>query len=131
MLMLIVQSGALTWLTKRLAAVGRMALSNYLTHSIVCTTLFYGYGFGLFGNDQPHGARRDRAGHLGFSASDQPDLAAGISASARPSGSGARLRTGSCSRCGCESQIRVAGNEWSGDEFLLQWRRFDRLSGDP
>jgi uncharacterized protein len=49
MLMLVVQSGALTWLTKRLAAVGRMALSNYLTHSIVCTTLFYGYGFGLFG----------------------------------------------------------------------------------
>jgi uncharacterized protein len=50
MLMLIVQSGVLAWLTKRLAAVGRMALSNYLTHSIVCTTLFYGYGFGLFGD---------------------------------------------------------------------------------
>jgi uncharacterized protein len=49
LLMLIVQSGALSWLTKRLAAVGRMALSNYLTHSIVGTTLFYGYGFGLFG----------------------------------------------------------------------------------
>jgi uncharacterized protein len=49
MVMLIVQSGALYWLTRRLAAVGRMALSNYLTHSIVCTTLFYGYGFGLFG----------------------------------------------------------------------------------
>jgi uncharacterized protein len=49
LLMLIVQSGALSWLTQRLAAVGRMALSNYLTHSIVCTTLFYGYGFGLFG----------------------------------------------------------------------------------
>jgi uncharacterized protein len=49
LLMLIVQSGALSWLTRRLAAVGRMALSNYLTHSIVCTTLFYGYGFGLFG----------------------------------------------------------------------------------
>jgi uncharacterized protein len=49
LLMLIVQSGALGWLTRRLAAVGRMALSNYLTHSIVCTTLFYGYGFGLFG----------------------------------------------------------------------------------
>jgi uncharacterized protein len=31
------------------AAVGRMALSNYLTHSIVMTTLFYGYGFGLLG----------------------------------------------------------------------------------
>jgi uncharacterized protein len=50
LLMLIVQSGALSWLTNRLAAVGRMALSNYLTHSIVCTTLFYGYGFGLFGH---------------------------------------------------------------------------------
>jgi uncharacterized protein len=49
LLMLIVQSGVLTWLTHRLAAVGRMALSNYLTHSIVCTTLFYGYGMGLFG----------------------------------------------------------------------------------
>jgi uncharacterized protein len=49
LLMLIVQSGAIAWLTQRLAAVGRMALSNYLTHSIVCTTLFYGYGFGLFG----------------------------------------------------------------------------------
>lgn len=50
LLMLIVQKGALRWLTTRLAAVGRMALSNYLFHSIVCTTLFYGYGFGLFGH---------------------------------------------------------------------------------
>jgi uncharacterized protein len=50
MLMLIVQSGVIGWLTTRLAAVGRMALSNYLTHSLVCTTLFYGYGFGLFGH---------------------------------------------------------------------------------
>jgi uncharacterized protein len=49
LLMLVVQQGALRWLTTRLAAVGRMALSNYLTHSIVCTTLFYGYGFGQFG----------------------------------------------------------------------------------
>ncbi len=48
-IMLIIQSGAIQWLTRRLAAVGRMALSNYLTHSIVCTTLFYGYGFGLYG----------------------------------------------------------------------------------
>jgi len=32
-----------------LAAAGRMALSNYLTQSIVCTTLFYSYGFGLYG----------------------------------------------------------------------------------
>ncbi len=50
MLMLVVQRGLIGWLTSRLAAVGRMALSNYLTHSVVCTTLFYGYGFGLFGH---------------------------------------------------------------------------------
>jgi uncharacterized protein len=47
--MLICQSGALGWLTSRLAAVGRMALSNYLFDSIVCTTIFYGYGFDLYG----------------------------------------------------------------------------------
>mgnify|MGYP001002104615 FL=1 len=32
-----------------LAPVGQMALSNYLTQSIVCTLIFYGYGLGLFG----------------------------------------------------------------------------------
>lgn len=32
-----------------LAYMGRMALSNYLFQSIVCTTIFYSYGFGLYG----------------------------------------------------------------------------------
>ncbi len=32
-----------------LAAAGRMALSNYITQSIVCTLIFYSYGLGLFG----------------------------------------------------------------------------------
>jgi len=48
-LILVYQSDAIPWLTRRLAAVGRMALSNYLMHTMICTTLFYGYGFGLFG----------------------------------------------------------------------------------
>ena len=30
------------------APVGRMALTNYLMHSIVCVTLSYGFGFGLW-----------------------------------------------------------------------------------
>ena len=34
----------------RVAAAGRAAFSNYLGTSIVMTTIFYGYGFGLFGN---------------------------------------------------------------------------------
>ncbi len=36
-----------------LAAVGRMALTNYLMQSLIATTLFYGYGFGLFGQVGP------------------------------------------------------------------------------
>lgn len=32
-----------------LAAAGRMALTTYLTQSVVCTLLFYGYGLGWYG----------------------------------------------------------------------------------
>ena len=32
-----------------IGATGKMALSNYLLQSLVCTTIFYSYGFGLFG----------------------------------------------------------------------------------
>lgn len=36
-------------LTERVAAAGRMAFTNYLLTSLICTTIFYGYGVGLFG----------------------------------------------------------------------------------
>jgi uncharacterized protein len=36
-----------------LAAVGRMALTNYLTHSILFTTIANGYGLGLYGRVGP------------------------------------------------------------------------------
>lgn len=45
----VVQMGWFAGLTRRLAAVGRMAFSNYIMHTLICTTLFYGHGFGWFG----------------------------------------------------------------------------------
>jgi len=35
---------------ERMAAVGRMAFSNYILQTVICTTIFYGYGFGYFGS---------------------------------------------------------------------------------
>jgi uncharacterized protein len=32
-----------------LAPVGRTALTNYLLQTVICVTIFYGYGFGMFG----------------------------------------------------------------------------------
>jgi uncharacterized protein len=37
------------WLTRRIAAAGRAAFTNYLGTSILMTGLFYGWGLGLFG----------------------------------------------------------------------------------
>ena len=49
-LLLIVRAGALPWLVDRLAGAGRMAFSNYIGTSIITSTLFCGYGFGLYGH---------------------------------------------------------------------------------
>ena len=37
-------------LQARLAAAGRMAFTNYLAQTVLCTAIFYGHGFGLFGS---------------------------------------------------------------------------------
>lgn len=37
-------------LVERLGAVGQMALTNYVMHSVVCAFLFTGYGFSLYGS---------------------------------------------------------------------------------
>lgn len=49
LVMLVCQNQAVANLRRRLAAVGRMAFSNYILQSTICTTVFYGYGLGLFG----------------------------------------------------------------------------------
>jgi uncharacterized protein len=46
--MLLCQRGV-SRLTRRLAAVGRTAFSNYILQTVICTAIFYGHGFGLFG----------------------------------------------------------------------------------
>lgn len=50
LIMTVIKSGALHKLMDRFAAVGRMAFTNYLSHSIILTTIFYGYGLGLYGS---------------------------------------------------------------------------------
>jgi len=45
--MLFIKSGIIGFLQRSLAAVGRMALSNYLMHSIITSVIFL--GFGLYG----------------------------------------------------------------------------------
>ncbi len=49
LVMLVCQRSALTALTRPFAAVGQTAFSNYILQTVICTTLFYGHGFGLFG----------------------------------------------------------------------------------
>jgi uncharacterized protein len=50
--MLFIKSGIFNFLQKSLAAVGKLALSNYLMHSIVTSIIFYGDGFSLYGRLQ-------------------------------------------------------------------------------
>jgi uncharacterized protein len=59
LVMLVCKYGKLKWLTQPISAVGRMALTNYLMHSVICSLIFYGHGLGMVG-------RIDRVGQLGI-----------------------------------------------------------------
>jgi uncharacterized protein len=57
LVMRLVRSGRIVGLQRRLAAVGRMAFSNYILQTLFGITIFYGTGLGLFG-------RVERVGQL-------------------------------------------------------------------
>jgi len=59
LVMTAVKSNWLSGLMARFAAVGRMAFTNYLMHSVVMTTVFYGYGLNLY-------TEIPRLGQMGF-----------------------------------------------------------------
>jgi uncharacterized protein len=48
-LILMFKSGFASNLFNRLVAVGRMALTNYISHSVICTLFFFGYGLNYYG----------------------------------------------------------------------------------
>jgi uncharacterized protein len=67
LLLIICKVGFVPWLTRRLAAVGQMAFSNYIAHSLIYGFVFYGYGFGLFNKLQRYQLYYVVAGMWAFS----------------------------------------------------------------
>ncbi len=53
-IMLLCKIPVLDWLKSRLAAVGKMALTNYIMHSVIALFFFTGAGLGMFGKLQRH-----------------------------------------------------------------------------
>ena len=58
LVMLACRTPALRAVTRPFAAIGQTALTNYLLQTVICTTIFYGHGFGLYGSV-------DRLGQIG------------------------------------------------------------------
>ncbi|MCE7043569.1 DUF418 domain-containing protein [Dyadobacter sp. CY312] len=48
LVMLIIRSGAMQSLLNKLAAVGQMAFTNYVMHTVICTLFFFGYGLNYY-----------------------------------------------------------------------------------
>ena len=86
------------WPVRMVASVGRMALSNYLLQTLICTTIFYGHGLGLFGRIERPASSRS-CWESGRSSSSHPRHGCVSSRSGRSSGSHA----GSCSADGLPS----------------------------
>ncbi len=49
LVMLFAKTDSFAGLKERFQAVGQMAFSNYLSQSVICVLIFFGIGFGLFG----------------------------------------------------------------------------------
>jgi uncharacterized protein len=49
LVMIFCKSGFMGWLSLRLAAVGKLALTNYIMHTVICNLIFMGFGFSMFG----------------------------------------------------------------------------------
>jgi len=50
LIILLFKSGLFGWLFAMFRPVGQMALTNYLTQSIICGLYFYGFGLGMYGH---------------------------------------------------------------------------------
>jgi uncharacterized protein len=48
-IILLYKAGFMQGLFRRLEAVGQMAFTNYIMHSVICTFFFFGYGLSYFG----------------------------------------------------------------------------------
>lgn len=52
-ILLLIRNSKFKKMISPFAPIGRMALSNYLFHTLIFTTIFYSYGFGLYGKFGP------------------------------------------------------------------------------
>ncbi len=54
LVMIFCKANLLKGLSRRLAAVGKMALTNYIMHTVITGIIFLGFGFSLFGKLERH-----------------------------------------------------------------------------
>ncbi|HZB15028.1 MAG TPA: DUF418 domain-containing protein [Chryseolinea sp.] len=54
MIMLFIKSEILIFLQRALGAVGQMAFTNYIMQTLICNTIFLGFGFSLYGMLERH-----------------------------------------------------------------------------